>query len=150
MTCLRCGRTVPAHTLLCPECLAAPKKPAQVQPEPLQEEAQRQKLERLTRRKRRLQWWLALFIVLSLVAAALLVGSAYYLRRQNSRIAAQTSKINSLQTAMEDLQGALEQSNAVSAALQDTVKADEKIIKAYQSYTGLDPAQILITPPEEP
>ncbi len=150
MTCLKCGRTVPTNIFLCPECLAMPKKSAPPEPEPLQEELQEEKIQKLSHRKRRLQRWLAVFLVLSLAATTLLAATVYDLHRQYNRVSAQTSKINSLETAMEELKSELEQTNALSDTMRKTITENQKILNAYRAYTGLSPDKMTTVPLHKP
>lgn len=153
MNCLKCGRTVPEGTLLCTECLSAKKAPVRTEPEPLQEELQAQQIEKLSRSRRKLRRWVAALVVLCILGLAVLGAAGYYLYRQNSRISAQASRINSLETVVEELKGELEQSNATADALRDSIASEQELIGVYESYTGLSPDEIITaaqTPDEQP
>ena len=62
MNCLRCGRTVPDQVLLCPECLSEKDKPVRAKIEPLQEELQKEQINKLRRKLRGLRRGLAIFV----------------------------------------------------------------------------------------
>ena len=147
MNCLRCGRTVPDQILLCQECLAEKDKPVQAKIEPLQEEVQKEQIKTLRRKNRRLRRSLTLFVVLSLLSAALLASQWYYMEQQDGRIASQTSRINSLETAMEETQSELEQANALNESMKDSLATAQQTIEQYQSVTGLSPEEIATLPP---
>lgn len=143
MNCLKCGRTVPEHTLLCAECLTVRKSPA---PEALalpHDVLLTQEVRKLTRSQRRLRHWVAVLLALSLAAAALLGGGVWYFYRQNSRITAQTSRINSLETAIEEKQHELEQANALNDTLHSSIAKEQELLTVYETYTGLTPDQIV-------
>lgn len=148
MNCLKCGRTVPDGILICPECLAAAKAPVRTEPEPLQEELQKQKIEKLTKCRRRLKRWLAALIVLCVLGLAVLAGAAYYMMKQHSRLTAQTSRINSLETALEEEHSNLTQAEAANDTLRQSIAEERELIEAYEAYTGLSPEEITALPPE--
>lgn len=147
MNCLRCGRTVPDQILLCPECLAEKDKPVQAKIEPLQEEVQKEQIKTLRRKNRRLRRTLSLFVVLGLLSAALLASQWYYMEQQDDRIASQTSRINSLETAMEETRSELEQANALNESMKDSLATAQQTIEQYQAVTGLSPEEIATLPP---
>lgn len=149
MNCLRCGRTVPEQILLCPECLAEKDKPVQAKIEPLQEEVQKEQIKTLRRKNRRLRRRLALFVLLALAASVLLAGQWYLMEQQEDRIASQTSRINSLETAMEETRSELEQANALNNSMKDSLATAQQTIAQYQSVTGLTPEEITTLPPLE-
>lgn len=148
MNCLRCGRTVPDQILLCPECLAEKDKPVQAKIEPLQEEVQKEQIKTLRRKNRRLRRTLSLFVVLGLLSAALLASQWYYMEQQDDRIASQTSRINSLETAMEETRSELEQANALNESMKDSLATAQQTIEQYQAVTGLSPEEIATLPPQ--
>lgn len=143
MNCLKCGRTVPDRTLLCAECLSVKKAPVPAEPEPLQEELQARKIEKLSRSRRRLRRWVAALVVLCILGLAVLGTAGYYVYRQNSRITAQTSRINSLETVVEELKDELAQSNAAADTLRDSIAEEQALIAVYEEYTGLSPDEIV-------
>ena len=143
MNCLKCGRTVPEGILLCTECLSVKKAPVPAEPEPLQEELQKQKIEKLTRSRRKLRRWVAALVVLCILGLAVLGAAAYYFNRQNTRITAQTSRINSLETVVGELKGELEQANTTIDALRDSIASEQELIGIYETFTGLTPDEIV-------
>lgn len=152
MTCLKCGRTVPEDILLCSECLTAKKIPISNTPLALEEDILKQQIQKLSRFKRRSKRWLALFIVLFLLCAAALGGATYYVYKQYNRIIAQTSRINSLETALIEVKDELAQSNMLNDSLRDTVSRNQQFINAYEAYTNLTPDEVIDLPkqPVEP
>ena len=147
MNCLRCGRTVPDQILLCQECLAEKDKPVQAKIEPLQEEVQKEQIKTLRRKNRRLRRTLALLTVLSLLAAALLMAQWYFMEQQDDRIDSQTSRINSLETALEETQSQVEQANVLNESMKDSLTTAQQTIEQYQAVTGLSPEEIATLPP---
>ena len=142
MNCLKCGRTVPDQILLCPECLSKKDSPAQTKIEPLQEELQKEQIKKLRRKLRRLRQLLALFVLLALAAAAMLMGQWHLMLEQNSRIESQTSRINSLETAMQEIQSELEQANALNDTMKNALADARQTMDQYQTHTGLSPEEI--------
>ncbi len=150
MNCLKCGRTVPDTVLLCPECLQVKKRPtAQAKPQPMGEELWQELLEKYRRRLRRVRRWLGAFVLGAVAAALLLAGSWYYLQEQNDRLNAQTSRINSLETAMQELQKELEQANALNKTAQDALTDAQRKLDAYEAYTGLTGNEVYLLPPQD-
>ncbi|MBE6931828.1 MAG: hypothetical protein E7464_00390 [Ruminococcaceae bacterium] len=147
MNCLRCGRTVPDQILLCPECLAEKDKPVQAKIEPLQEEVQKEQLKKLRKKHTRIRRCLALFMVLTIAATILLAGQWYIMQQQSDRMAAQTSRINSLETAMQETQSELDQANALNDSMKDAIATAQQTIEQYQTVTGLTPEEIETLPP---
>ena len=147
MNCLRCGRTVPDQILLCQECLAEKDKPVQAKIEPLQEEVQKEQIKTLRRKNRRLRRTLALLTVLGLLAAALLMAQWYFMEQQDDRIDSQTSRINSLETALEETQSQVEQANVLNESMKDSLTTAQQTIEQYQAVTGLSPEEIATLPP---
>lgn len=146
MTCLKCGRTVPEHTLLCQECLDSRNTPAPAAQEPLEEELEFQRIQKLQRRARRARKWLAVFIVLCILGAAVLAGAAYYIYRQYNRLSVQTSRINSLETAITETKEELERANARSETQRETIAEAQAIIEAFEARTGLTTDDVLAEP----
>ena len=140
MNCLKCGRTVPEQTLLCPDCLKARTYVARA-PEPTPEQSREQRITQLTRSRRRARRWLALFVVLALAASGALTAGWFYTRRLNERLTAQTSRINSLETVVSDQQSQME-------AMVKQYATQTEAIEAYKILTGMTPEQVL-TPPEQ-
>lgn len=140
MNCLKCGRTVPEQTLLCPDCLKARTYTVRA-PEPTPEQSREQRIAQLTRSRRRARRWLALFIVLALAASGLLTADWFYTRRLNERLTAQTSRINSLETVVSDQQKEME-------AMVKQYATQTEAIEAYKILTGMTPEEVL-TPPEQ-
>lgn len=151
MNCLKCGRTVPEKTLLCPECLRASKAAAAPKPMELpQEEILQANLKKQSHRVRRLRRGVAILVIFGILCAAALGFTGYYAIEQHRRLSTQISRINSLETVMEEQKAELEQAAAANAALRDSLSEQEAALDAYQTYTGLTPEEILSPPPEEP
>lgn len=146
MNCLRCGRTVPDQILLCPDCLAEKDKPVHAKIEPLQEEVQKEQIKALRKKNQRLRRRLALLVVLALAATALLAGQWYLMEQQDDRIAAQTSRINSLETAMQETKSELDQANALNDSMKDSLATAQQTIEQYQAVTGLTPEEVTTVP----
>ena len=146
MNCLKCGRTVPDHTLLCADCLRERERPARREQEISPEQTREQQLALLRRSRRRLRRWLALFVAAALLATAALGGAYVYARRLRQQLASQTSRINSLETVISEQQGQLAQANALNNTLRDKIDSDQKTLDAYEILTGLTPDEV-ITPP---
>ena len=140
MNCLKCGRTVPEQTLLCPDCQKERTYVARA-PEPTPEQSREQRIAQLTRSRRRARRWLALFLVLALVASGLLTAGWFYTRRLTERLSTQTSRINSLETVVSEQQSEME-------AMEKRYATQTEAIEAYKILTGLTPEQVL-TPPDQ-
>lgn len=149
MNCLKCGRTVPDQILLCPECLSGNDTLAKAKIEPLQEEVQKAQIVKLRRNLRRVRRFLALFVVLALAATVMLTGQWYLMQQQSSRIETQTSRINSLETAMQELQSELEQANALNDTMNSALAEAQQALDAYEAYTGLSPDMMDFVPEEQ-
>ena len=144
MNCLRCGRTVAENTLLCADCLREREKPVRREPELTPEQTREKRFAAMSRSRRRLRGWLALFVVFALLASAAIAGGFFYVRRLQRQLSSQTSRINSLETVISEQQGQLEQANALNGILRDTIDRDQQTIDAYQSFTGLTPDEIAV------
>ena len=140
MNCLKCGRTVPEQTLLCPDCLKARTYIARA-PEPTPEQNRELRIAQLTKGRRRARRWMALFLVLALIASGLLTAGWFYTRRLNERLTAQTSRINSLETVVSEQQSEME-------AMEKQYATQTAAVEIYQKLTGLSPEQAL-EPPEQ-
>ena len=138
MNCLKCGRTVPDQTLLCPDCLKAREYVVRA-PEPTPEQSREQRIVQLTRSRRRARRWLALFVVLALAASALLAFGWTYVRQLEGRLSAQTSRINSLETVVSEQKSEME-------AMEKQYATQTEAIEAYKILTGLTPEQALTQP----
>lgn len=138
MNCLKCGRTVPDQTLLCPDCLKTREYVSRV-PAPTPEESREQRIAQLTRSRRRARRWLALFVVLALAASALLTAGWFYTRQLNERLSVQTSRINSLETVVAEQQSEME-------AMEKQYATQTEAIEHYKILTGLTPEQALTQP----
>ncbi len=143
MTCLKCGRTVPEGTLLCAECRVQRPMATAPKPAPIREE---QLLPKLHRSRRRLRRWLAVSALVILCLIGLAAGLFHYLHEQNSRIAAQTSRINSLETAISDVQKELDQANALNDTLRGNMTNLQQALAAYETLTGLSPEEVTAAP----
>lgn len=141
MNCLRCGRVVPDQILLCPACLAEKDKPVQAERELLQEDVQKEQIKALRKRLRGIRRRLAIFMLLAIAASALLVAQWYYMEQQSDRIASQTTRINSLETAMQETRSELEQANALNNAMNDALSEAQQKLDIYQAITGLTPEE---------
>ena len=146
MNCLKCGRTVPDQTLLCADCLRERTMPVRREPELTPEQNREKQIALLRKSRRRLRRWLALFVLLSLLASAAVGGAYVYTRRLRRQIASQTSRINSLETVISEQQGKLDQVNALNNTLRDKIDSDQEAIDAYKILTGLTPEEVT-TPP---
>ena len=149
MNCLKCGRTVPDQTLLCADCLRERTMPVRREPELTPEQNREKQIALLRKSRRRLRRWLALFVLLALLASAAMGGAYVYTRRLRRQIASQTSRINSLETVISEQQGKLDQANALNNTLRDRIDNDQAAIEAYQTLTGLSPEEVT-TPPGQP
>ena len=141
MNCLRCGRVVPEKVLLCPTCLAEKDLPVQAEREPLQEDVQKEQIRKLRKSRRSLRRLLALFVVLALAATGMLGAQWHFMRQQSSRIATQTSRINSLETAMEETRSELEQAKALNDTMAAALSDAQQKLDIYQAFTGLTPEE---------
>lgn len=146
MNCLKCGRTVPDQILLCPECLSESKTPAKAKFAPLQEEVQKAQLVKLGKNLRLHRRLLAFFVVLTLAATVMLAEQWYLMQQQSSQIATQTSRINSLETAMQELQSELDQANALNDTMNSALAEAQQALDTYKAYTGLSPDMIDFIP----
>ena len=146
MNCLKCGRTVPDQTLLCADCLRERTMPVRREPELTPEQNREKQIALLRKSRRRLRRWLALFVLLALLASAAVGGAYVYTRRLRRQIASQTSRINSLETVISEQQGKLDQVNALNNTLRDKIDSDQEAIDAYKILTGLTPEEVT-TPP---
>ena len=140
MNCLKCGRTVPEQTLLCPDCLKARTYVARA-PEPTPEQSREQRIAQLIKSRRRARRWLALFLVLALAASGLLTAGWCYTRRLNERLTAQNSRINSLETVISEQQSEME-------AMEKQYATQTAAVEVYKKLTGLTPEQAL-EPPQQ-
>ena len=140
MNCLKCGRTVPEQTLLCPDCLKERTYVARI-PEPTPEQSRENRIAQLTKSRRRVRRWLALFVALALIASGLLTAGWFYTRELNERLTAQTSRINSLETVVSEQSSEME-------AMEKRYASQTEAIEVYKKLTGLTPEQAL-TPPEQ-
>ena len=138
MNCLKCGRTVPEQTLLCPDCLKVRTYVARA-PEPTPEQSREQRIAQLIKSRRRARRWLALFLVLALAASGLLTAGWFYTRRLNERLTAQNSRINSLETVISEQQSEME-------AMEKQYATQTAAVEVYKKLTGLTPEQALEPP----
>jgi len=140
MNCLRCGRTVPEQVLFCPECKRHDRhRPAKV-PAPETtfanaEEQARAAAGRLRRSNRRLRRWIAAMSLFSVLIVGLLGYGIVKTADHRDQLAAQITRANSLQTAMDDLQSDLVAANALTDSMKD-------IISRYQAITSLSPEDL--------
>ncbi len=141
MNCLRCGRTVPDQVLLCPTCLTEKDAPVRAERELLQEDLQKEQIKTLRRKLRGLRRSLALFVLLAIAATVMLAGQWYYMEQQSDRIASQTSRINSLETAMQETRSELEQANALNDSMKNALSDAQQKLDMYQEITGLTPEE---------
>lgn len=141
MNCLRCGRVVPEQVLLCPTCLSEKDKPVRVERELLQEDVQKEQIKTLRRKLRRLRRSLAFFALLAIAASAMLAAQWYYMEQQSDRIASQTTRINSLETAMQETRSELEQANALNDSMKEALSEVQQKLDLYQAATGLTPEE---------
>lgn len=141
MNCLRCGRIVPDQVLLCPTCLTGKDAPVRAEREPLQEDVQKEQIRKLRKSSKFLRRMLALFVALAVAATVVLVGQWRLMQQQSDRIASQTSRINSLETAMQETRGELEQARALSDSMADALYDAQQQLDIYQALTGLSPEE---------
>ena len=65
----------------------------------------------------------------------------HFMRQQSSRIATQTSRINSLETAMEETRSELEQAKALNDTMAAALSDAQQKLDIYQAFTGLTPEE---------
>lgn len=140
MNCLRCGRTIPEQVLLCPECtrhnrLAPAKVPTPVDTYVNEDEVIRETAKKLRRSNRLLHRWVAAMILFAVISVGLLGYGIVTISARRDQLAAQITRANSLQTAMEDLQSELTAANAL-------IESMSQIIARYGSITGLSPEEL--------
>lgn len=145
MNCLKCGRTAPDQTFLCPECLRERTRP--VHSELTREQSRAQRIAALEKQRRGLRRALTLFVLLALLASAALAGGFLYTRRMERQLASQTTRMNSLETVISEQERQIAQTNALNNTLSDNIERDQDVIDAYQILTGLTPDEV-VTPPQ--
>ena len=146
MNCLRCGRTVPDQVLFCPECAqkAPPRRSLRrvdTDFDPNQEESSAE-VQGLRHRISRLHRWAAALALFSLVCLGLLGYGILRTSDERAQLAAQISKANSLQAAMDDLQEDLNAANALMDSMKNNLSENEAIISKYESRTGISPDEL--------
>lgn len=143
MTCLKCGRTVPEGILLCADCRAV-KIRTPLPMEISNEEQLQLTLSKVTKSRRRLKRLWVTALVLFLLSFAGLAGMGHLHIKEQAQITSLNTKVNSLETALDDRKKALEQQEAVMETLRSEDDRQKKELEAYEAYTGIKPESVLL------